>query len=727
MKRVLFFVSMFLILCGIAFSAVLSSTSVKTDKPVQKKLGQSQKPLSTIKKGIVIGKGMAQVTADRIWYRKPYVAANGHVVFMYQGLIVKTPVLIYNFKTGVVRTEHGVIFQQPGEITHGKRLVYNLKTRSGEIFSAAGKTSNIWFQGEKIHGFLFYKAEKITIKKGVISLAKAQATTCDFPWGKKHYRFSGEKIKVIPGDKMVITNGRLWIGNFPLLERKRIVISLKPHPKRQSYFPTFGYDQIDGVFIKTVTNYTVFAHNSGDFLFDYYQKTGLALGVDQSIQLGRKGDVSLNILQQNGTNFQHYTREQDSGNFHYNFGSLQAQGSFSLFRFNVPPIVSPENITFSGGLSRQSKNYSWNLSDNSNFTSGISNSQTISYHRLQNFGDQLTLNFTENYFHSVQSGIGDSTLHNLTQITKQFKDLTVNLIYEKTNSTLSNGGFLNQLPALTIQSTNLNFKPLSLPYQMTLTYGRYFESFNSLAADRLDFLLNIPQKTYPLGHSLQLMTAGLYQQDFYDTGDFYPTQRYSARYILGGEAQMSAHLWNHFDALLDYRSQSDIGYDPLIFDIVQPYKMLSAEFSLHDKNLWRIDVGSAYDYKNKFYQELVARLQLHPKKNWYFHFDGYYDPNLKRWDSFIVNADFWPLPKTLLNGIRLQYWADFNLPTGQLGYQDIAITKNWHDWIGQIIYRWHMREVLLSFSLKAFPQQSVQMGFNPIIESNPMTIPTTFP
>jgi hypothetical protein len=722
------FVVSFFLTCGFALPAVpFTSPANKSVENIKIKSKPAVTAAPTSKKKIVLGKGMAQVSAQRIWYRKPYIVASGNVVFDYQGLIIRTPVLIYNFITGNVRTEQGVIFQEPGEITRGRRLIYNIKTRSGEIFSVEGKTSNIWFQGEKIRGFLFYKAKKILIKKGIISLEQGQATTCNFPWGKKHYRFSGERIKVVPGDKMVIHNGRLWIGNFPLLKLKRIVVSLKHHPRKQSYFPTFGYDQIDGFFIKTVTNYTLFDHDSGDFLFDYYQKTGLALGTDQNFHLGTKGNVSLDILQQNGTNFQHFTREQDSGSFHYNFGSLQAQGSFSLFRFNVPPIVSPENINFSGSLNRQSKNYSWSLSDNINSTAGITNSQTISYQRFQNFGNQLTLNLTENYFTAVQSGVTDSTLHNLTQISKQFKDFSVSLIYEKTNSSLFDSGFLNQLPSLTIQTNSLNFKPLNLPYQMTLTYGRYFESFNSLSADRLDFLLNIPQKIYPLGKSFKLMTAGLYQQDFYNTGNFYPTQQYSARYILGGEAQLSARLWNHFDALLDYRSQSDIGFDPLIFDIVQPYKTLSAEFSIHDDNLWRIDVGSAYDYKNKFYQELVTRLQLHPEKNWYFHFDGYYDPNLKRWDNFIAMADFWPIPKTLLNGIRLQYWVDYNIPTGQVGYQDIAITKNWHDFVGQIIYRWHMREILFSFSLKAFPQQAVQMGFNPIIESNPMMLPSTFP
>lgn len=662
------------------------------------------------------GETTAILRAGTITYDKTRVVAQGNVVFIYEEMTMKTEKLTYNPETGDVQSDGPVDFHRPGEDMHGLAMTYNVKTGNGLLMTAKGKTNNIYVQGQPIKGFLFFSGQSLEMKNGAYVFIHTTATTCDFPEGKQHYHITAERIDVYPGDKMIISHGRLWLGNLPLYRVAKLVIDLRPHIRhRHSYIPSLGYDQVDGFFIKTAFDYMATEDSDGELLVDYYQKTGLAAGIRQEFPIGTRGSGELDLYQQNGTGLQHFTREQDSFNFRYNFGKgLSATGNINLFRFNVPPVVSPDNITEYFALNKQYKGGTWSLTENGDSTTGYVNSQTVQYHINQNVGGGVDLDLTENYLRDIEGGVTDSTLHNLTNLMKQFNGWTLNLYYEKTDSSLFSGGFVNRLPQLALKSDTFEFMPLKLPYQINMTVSDYYESLEKINAIAYDFQLNVPQHVYNLSNNLKLTESGLYQQDFYDTGDYYPTQQYSARYLLGDDTQISTALANHFDALIDYRSQSNIGFDPLVFDTFPPFRTLSAEFAFHAGDIFRIDIGSAYDYKNRFYQQLVTRIDFRPKKKWEFHIDAFYDPNLHQWDDAILQADLWPIKETELNGVRLQYWADYNVPTGKLGYEDIALTKEWHDWEARLIYEWQQQQIFLLFNLKAFPEQQVQLGINPV-------------
>jgi lipopolysaccharide export system protein LptA len=657
---------------------------------------------------------MATLYANQITYEDGKVIAKGNVIFIDQDITMKTCVLIYDVNSGIVQSEGPVVFEQAGSTMNGASLAYNVKTGEADILTASGQIKNLYIQGEPLHGILFFTAESIQMEKGAVFLHNTNVTTCDFPEGQKHYHISAKRVEVYPGDKMIIFHGRLWIGKTPLWEVGKIVIDLHPHPKRQSYFPRFGYDSADGVFIRTVTDFLAYDSNYGAILLDYYQKTGLAAGIVEPIPLGTRGGGELHLYHQNSNNFQHVTRDQDTLNLNYNFGSLSATASFSFFRYTVPPISSPDNISANFGLSRGSSHYSWSITGSSNITTGYTNSQNLQYHRSQDFGRGLTLDFTENYIRTNLAGISNDTLHNLTILSQKFAGWTASFIYEKTDSTLFDAGFLNRTPELDLKSDLFTFEPLHLPYQISMSFADDYESFQKLKALHYDFQLVIPPQTYKLGKDFTIQESALYQQDFYDTGNFYPTQRFQARYLLGDETRLSASIADHFDAMADYRSQSNIGFDPFVFDAFPPFRTLSFELSAHNQDFWRVDIGSAYDFKNKFYQQLVARIDLRPQKDWYFHLDGFYDPNLKHWNDVIFLADFWIIPESLTNGVRLQYWADYNVPSRKIGYEDIALYKEWHDFEARLIYTWQQRQIFLFFNLKAFPEQQVVLGINPI-------------
>ncbi len=659
---------------------------------------------------------LTTIKADHLFYDKERVFAKGHVQLTYGDTRILSDAITYDPKTGLLESAGQVMMERDGERMTGSHFWYNVVTRKGAFSLISGRTKNIYLEGQPIRGEMYYKGKSINIDNNVLLFKEVDLSTCDFPWDKKHYHIQAQEIKVIPGDKMVISHGRLWIGKTPLWHVAKLVIDLHPRPAhRQSYVPHFGYNKIDGFFVKTATNYEAFKDNYGTVLADYYQKTGFATGLEHSFPLGNRGDTHFSVYHQNGRGFQNFTREQLAASTQYDFGGglkLSARGN--LYRYRVPPIISPDTFGTQASLTKQSKHYSWSLTEFNNTTSGFSNSQVIQYHHLQDFGNNFHLDLSEDYYKTVQGLTTSSTFHNLTAFTKKFDGWSADLFYEKTDTGLFRGGFIDRTPEITLRTDNAKIKPLKLPYQASMSFGNYFESFRNLTANRWDFQFNVPQYTQDLSKNFHVTTSALYRQDFYDTGAFYPTRSFHARYILGDQTQLSTNLGNHFSALIDYRSQSDIGFDPLIYDTVVPVRALSGEFSVYDKDIWKLNMGTSYDYRNRFYQQLVTRLDLHPRKEWFFHLDSNYDPNFRKWQNLIAQADFRPF-----HDIRVQYWSSFSLQNGQVGYQDIALYKEWHDWEGRLVYRWHQQEVFLFFNLKAFPEQQVQLGINPILNTDP--------
>lgn len=660
--------------------------------------------------------GITSIKAENLIYDKELVVAKKNVILTYGDTSVHSEEMDFDPHTGVLKSVGDVILEREGERMVGKGFVYNVTTRAGTMDDVNGRTKNIYLQNQPIKQELFYKTKQIEINNNILLFKGVDMTTCDFPEGKKHYHITAEQIKVIPEDKMIITHGRIWAGKIALWHVGKMVIDLHPHThKRQSYTPNVGWNRIDGFFIKTATNYQAYKDNYGTILADFYQKTGFASGIDHDFPLGERGGGRVSIYHQNGSGFQHFTRDQEIADTHYDFGSgLRLAASGNLYRYDIPPITSPDTYNTQASLTKQSQHYSWSLTEQNNATSGFSNSQTVQYHQLQDLGNQLSLDFSENFIKNITGAVDSTTLHNVTSLTQGFGDWSASLAYEKTTSTLASGGFIDRTPELTVKSDHLMFDELNLPYTMSLMYGKYFESFNTLNAQRFDFQMSIPQQTYSLANNLKLTSTSLYRQDVYDTGNFYPTQRIQARYILGNETTLSSTLANHMDVLLDYRSQSDIGFDPLVYDTVSPYRSLAAEVAFYNKDSYKLDIGTSYDYKNSFYQQLVARLDLHPFNRAYFHFDGQFDPNYGQWQNLVTQADIWPF-----KDIRIQYWSTFSLQNGQVGYQDIVLYKEWHDWEARLVYQWQQQGVFLFVNLKAFPEQQLQLGINPLVNADP--------
>jgi len=664
--------------------------------------------------------GTTVIKADHILYDQDQVIATGHVSLIYdQRTTVQCETMKYNTETGWVESDDDILLFAEGEKMIGHHFRYNVDTQQGSLDTVQGQTKNIYANGAPIRGTLFYNAKGIEIDHNVLLFKGVDSSTCDYPWGTKHYHIAAEEIKVIPGDKMVISHGRLWLGKIPLYHVSKMVIDLHPQVyHRQSYMPQFGYDQIDGFFMKNTLNYLAGRNMYGNLLVDLYQKTGVGLGIEHQYTIGKRGSGHLSLYNQVSTGAQAFTRQQIVTNDNYNFGNgLTFNGNFNLFRFRVPPIVSPDTIGTQAALNKQAPNYSWNLTETSNATSGFSNTQNVQYHQSQNFGNNLSMSLDESFYKSMAGNVQNQSFHNLTSFSKQFNTFTASLGFEKTDTSVGGSGFINRTPEVNLTSNSLKFQPwnLDIPYQVSMAYGSYFQSFNGLQATRWDFQVNVPQYDVELGHGLKYTSSSLYRQDFYNTNGFYPTQIWQARYILGNESQLSEALSDHVAAVMDYRSQSHIGFDPLVYDAVAPFRTLAGEVAFYNKDYWRLDIGTAYDYKNHFYQQLVTRVDLKPVNGWELHFDGMYDPNLHQWQNLISQADLW----VIKDDVRIQYWSSYSLINGQVGYQDIALYKEWHDWEGRLIYRWENQQVMLLFNLKAFPEQQVQLGINPLLNLDP--------
>jgi len=142
-------------------------------------------------------------------------------------------------------------------------------------------------------------------------------------------------------------------------------------------------------------------------------------------------------------------------------------------------------------------------------------------------------------------------------LTQHFNGWTANLFYEKTHTNLFQGGFIDRTPEFKPSGATTWCFSAVLAVSNFRQYGRTFESFRKSAPCGMIFNSEFPSIPFRW-ETFSFHTGSMYHQNFYDTGNFFSTQRFSARYMLGDVSQIRGHLGNHLEAVLDYRSQSNI-------------------------------------------------------------------------------------------------------------------------------------------------------------------------
>ena len=337
----------------------------------------------------------------------------GNASITYENAKIQANQIIINWETNIIEARCGKdsldnligcpIFTENNETFNAKLIKYNLKTKKSFIKNISTK------EGE---GYILGKTVKKT-NKDVFFLRKGDYTTCNLD--KPHYSIRSNKIKVIPGEKIITGPAYLTFFNIPT--PLILPFGYFPSSNKQSsgvLIPSYGESENLGFFLK-----------NGGYYFTISEKFDLQLRGD----VYSKGSWSLKSL------FRYKNRYKYSGNVNLNYSKM-------VNSINGFPDYSKKNDFFIRWSHKQDPK----LNPLVNFSANV-NAGSSTFHRNN------SINSDDYLSNTFQSSIS---------ITKRWNNLPFNLSTNLNHS----------------QNTQTNIVNLSLP-DISFSVNRIFPFKNT--------------------------------------------------------------------------------------------------------------------------------------------------------------------------------------------------------------------------------------------------------
>ena len=332
----------------------------------------------------------------------------GNASITYENAKIQANQIIINWETNIIEARCGKdsldnligcpIFTENNETFNAKLIKYNLKTKKSFIKNISTK------EGE---GYILGKTVKKT-NKDIFFLRKGDYTTCNLD--KPHYSIRSNKIKVIPGEKIITGPAYLTFFNIPT--PLILPFGYFPSSNKQSsgvLIPSYGESENLGFFFK-----------SGGYYFTISEKFDLQLRGD----VYSKGSWSLKSL------LRYKNRYKYSGNVNLNYSKM-------VNSINGFPDYSKKNDFFIRWSHKQDPK----LNPLVNFSANV-NAGSSTFHRNN------SINSDDYLSNTFQSSIS---------ITKRWNNLPFNLSTNLNHS----------------QNTQTNIVNLSLP-EISFSVNRIF-------------------------------------------------------------------------------------------------------------------------------------------------------------------------------------------------------------------------------------------------------------
>ena len=337
----------------------------------------------------------------------------GNASITYENAKIQADQIIINWETNIIEARCGKdslenligcpIFTENNETFNAKLIKYNLKTKKSFIKNISTK------EGE---GYILGKTVKKT-NKDIFFLRKGDYTTCNLD--KPHYSIRSNKIKVIPGEKIITGPAYLTFFNIPT--PLILPFGYFPSSNKQSsgvLIPSYGESENLGFFLK-----------NGGYYFTISEKFDLQLRGD----VYSKGSWSLKSL------FRYKNRYKYSGNVNLNYSKM-------VNSINGFPDYSKKNDFFIRWSHKQDPK----LNPLVNFSANV-NAGSSTFHRNN------SINSDDYLSNTFQSSIS---------ITKRWNNLPFNLSTNLNHS----------------QNTQTNIVNLSLP-DISFSVNRIFPFKNA--------------------------------------------------------------------------------------------------------------------------------------------------------------------------------------------------------------------------------------------------------
>ncbi len=580
-------------------------------------------------------------------------APGGVIYDMERGLTLAQGAVTFRYRNFTVKGNRGVIDDNTRTATLTGDLTVTA-TANGQSQTFTGKTlsfnldSGKWILSQLETTFppeLFppgtvlaplYQSAGTVIGQGEDARGEDfRFSSCD----RDHYYLRSNRIDFYrtpsgqPG-RIVLRKNALFVLGRKILPLPVYSISLiGQRSRRQPLQTSFGQNNIDGFFARTVYDLRANPRLTDSLLVDALSKRGLGLGFQRELigggllylyaVSGKSGGREVNArinknyqiskLVSAGINFSSSQNNSLSGQ-----GIASRSGNFSLQR--------------AGMRAQTSANYSF---DSSSFSTSSSRSDFLSVQHQQDFGAGLSL--------SVQGDLNQSQFgspDDATMATPQNQTGNLNVQLGKTNRLFElyarieahndfargNSAFqMERLPELLLQSDTQRL-PLGifnrlLPGNFTLGVGTFNEPINTFSTDntriggqksRADFFYNLNErKAQLIGNEKNgsvLRASGTFEQAFYSDD----TARYNYAYNVNNTNNLGP-----IEFAINYNKQRTFGFTPFQFDFATPGEYVDYTASVGRGENFRLNINGGRDIQNDYTRDILANLQWIPAKGTY--------------------------------------------------------------------------------------------------------------
>jgi hypothetical protein len=648
------------------------------------------------------------IEAESVQRRGGLTIATGNVTVEIEDMRLDCQRLVYDPAKGLITAERECVFSWQNNFAASETLVLDVNTRQAVMHKVAGKSEDIAVGNKNFEGSMYFWAESMLYTPKKVSLTNAVMTTCDLEPNDLHYQIDSEQVDMYPGDKLVATNTAFTIeGNrlytlptlvFPLTEREN---------KRQGYFPSVGYNNLDGAFLRNAINYAFDEGNYGSANIDVYQRSGVGYGLEHFFDMGDRGNGNFYFYNQNGQQSERNRFElRANGNFKIDeFTRLGV--SYNANQYELPGEISPFNVASSVNLSRYTEGSA--LQVGANFSrSGENTNRNYRFYYDLDLSDQWSVLTRADLSNSTTEITETNRYHYLGSLRNRNDLFEGDLSYERSGG--QETYYLNRQPELNLRS--YPFHVGFLPLTASASFGVLEESPSLFRTERYRFDIRVPNQIIetPMGNFHA--GAGM-RQNLYGSGQ--------EQWVLGTRLGWTEDLADHLVFRFDYNWQDSDGFTPFQHDVAFGYQVLSGGVELYSDDDFRLSTTGAYDLNYSASYDIITRMDVNPVDGWGLTASANLDPNTGTWRS--VDSG---ITAQLTDNISLTHWSIYDLLNGRLTYQNFSFNYEDHDWIGSLTYRGVQNEVFLQMSLKAFPLRQVKVGPDPSLPILPANISNAF-
>lgn len=647
------------------------------------------------------------IEGERVERRDGLTIATGNVTVEVGGLRLDCQRLVYDPLRGLVTAEGECLFSWGGSFATSESLVLDVNTKTAIMSKAAGMSDGVSLSERAYEGSFIFWADKLRYTEDEVQLERAVLTTCDAEPNSLHYSIDSELVTLYPQDKIVAKNTSFTIGDTKLYTLPTMVVPLDESGGWETYFPTVGYNSIDGAFMRNSFAYSFDRDNYGQIKFDLYQRSGMGIGIEHFFDLGEIGSGNISYYTQQGRQSER-NRFELRANGNFKIDEYTRLGlSYNANHYELPGQVSPVNVSSAINLTRTTKRSALQIGANFASSGDNDNRNYRFYHDLE-LSDRWSLLTRADLSHSSNEYTQTNRYHYLGSLRHRGDLFEGDLSYERSGG--QNTYFLNRQPELSLRS--YPFKMGALPLTVGASFGVLEESPSMFKTERYRFDLKVPDQILDTGLGEFHVGAG-FRQNLYGSGQ--------EQFVFGSRVGWKQTFADHFVARLDYNLQDSKGYTPFQHDLAFGYQVLSGGFEIYKDDDFRIAATGAYDLNYNQAYDIITTLDVNPIKGWGLTASANLDPNTGTWRS--VDSG---ITAQLTRGISVTHWSLYDLLNGRLTYQNFSLNYEDHDWIGRLTYRGVQNEVYLQMSLKAFPIRPVKIGPDPALPILPANISNAF-